>query len=163
MPFFIIFILIPLSELFVFASISGEIGLGYALLISLITAILGGAVVKYQGMQTLRAAHETLQRGELPSKELFDGLCLVAAGATLITPGFITDALGFALLIPAFRTIIRNKIIQSGKFQVSEFNTTYYETNYETNDNQRPLDPTVIEAEFETLNDSDENDSSEKR
>jgi len=154
MPFFVLFILIPFSELMVFITVSGEIGLGYALLISLVTAILGGAVVRYQGIQTMRTAHEELQRGGLPSKELFDGICLIAAGATLITPGFITDILGFLLLVPAFRSTMRKKLIQSGKFQMSSFNTEHYEAS----DNQRPIDPTIIEAEYETLDEKDEKD-----
>ncbi len=161
MPFFILFIVIPLSELFVFVTVSGEIGLGSALLISLITAILGGAVVRYQGMQTIRSAHEAMQHGEIPSKELFDGLCLVAAGATLITPGFITDALGFALLVPAFRTALRNKLINSGKFKMEGFGTEYseYSEYYDSSNAQRPIDPTVIDVEYETVEEKDEKDN----
>ena len=73
MPFFILFIIIPFSELMVFMSVSDKIGLGTALLISLFTAILGGAIVKYQGIKTMSAAHDSMQKGHIPSKELFDG------------------------------------------------------------------------------------------
>ncbi len=152
MPFFIIFILIPISELFVFMSVSEEIGLGMALLMCLFSAILGGAIVKYQGLMTMSSAHESMRRGALPSKELFDGLCIVAAGATLITPGFITDALGFALLVPMFRDAIRNKLVQSGKFQTTGFGTEYSEFQ----DPHRQADPTIIEAEYETIDEKDD-------
>lgn len=110
MPFFIIFVLIPLLEISVFILVSDKIGLGTSLLLALITAIAGGALVRHQGLQTLRMAQKSLDKGEIPSQEIFDGLCLVAAGATLITPGFITDAIGFALLIPAVRKILMDKI-----------------------------------------------------
>ena len=152
MPFFIIFLLIPISELLVFVSVSDKIGLGTALLMSLFTAILGGAIVKYQGIVTISSAHESMSRGVLPSKELFDGLCIVAAGATLITPGFLTDAIGFALLIPAFRDMVRNKLVQSGKFQTASFGTEYADFQ----DPRQPADPTIIEAEYETVDDKDD-------
>ena len=152
MPFFVLFILIPISELMVFVSVSDEIGLGTALLISLLTAIIGGAIVKYQGIQTMSAANQSLQKGHVPSKEMFDGFCLIAAGATLITPGFITDALGCALLIPAFRNLLRNKMVQSGKFQATGFSAEYGEF-HDGNPHARPADPTIIEAEYETLDD----------
>lgn len=156
MPFFVLFILIPFSEIMVFISVSGKIGLGTALLFALFTAILGGAIVKYQGIRTIGSANQSLQKGQIPSKELFDGLCLVAAGATLITPGFITDALGFALLVPAFRNKLREKLQQSGKFTASSFTTGQQGGFQDANDNGRVQDPTIIEAEYETVDEKDQ-------
>ncbi len=153
MPFFLIFILIPLAEIIMFMNVSNLIGLGTALILALLTAILGGAIVRYQGIQTIMAAQSNMRRGILPSRELFDGLCLVAAGAALITPGFITDTLGFSLLIPSVRDFLRQKLIHSGRFEVSGFqcdgedNSQYY---YESQD--------VIDVEYETL----DNDKYEK-
>jgi len=143
MPFFILFIMIPLAEIIVFMNVSDVIGLGTALIMALLTAILGGTIVRYQGIQTIMAAQGNMRRGILPSRELFDGLCLVAAGATLITPGFITDALGFALLIPALRGLLLQKLIRSGKFEMSGFSTEQHNSPYN--------DPSVIDAEYETL------------
>lgn len=146
MPFIIIFVLIPLSEIMVFINVSSEIGLGMALLIALITAVLGGFVVKYQGINTMITAQKSLQAGRIPSKELFDGLCLVAAGAMLITPGFITDAIGFALLVPAIRNKIRIKLAASAKFETMHF---------ESPNQNRPDDPNIIDVEYETIEDDD--------
>ncbi len=154
MPFFIIFILIPLSEIMVFMSVSDKIGLGTALLMALFTAILGGALVKYQGVHTMLSARESLDKGALPSKELFDGLCIVAAGATLITPGFITDALGFALLVPAFRDILRKKLSAHTHFQSTGFNNNYTEF-HDHKQYHKPQDPDVIDVEYETLEESE--------
>ncbi len=144
MPFFIIFVIIPLSEIVVFMSVSDKIGLGTALLMALFTAILGGFIVKYQGIQTMITAQKSMQNGNIPSKELFDGLCIVAAGATLITPGFITDIIGFALLIPSIRNILRTKLTNSDKFQATSFSNSEY-----------VKDPDAIDVEYETIEEQD--------
>lgn len=154
MPFFILFILIPVAEIFVFMKVSGQIGLGTALLMALGTAILGGAIVKHQGIITMMKAQDSLRKGSIPSKELFDGLCIVASGATLITPGFITDIIGFALLIPKVRDILRDKLSQSAKFSMHSFhgqNTEYHEYGYQN----QSQDPDIIDVEFETIEKDD--------
>lgn len=142
MPFFILFVVIPLAELFVFMKVSALIGLGTALFMALFTAILGGALVRHQGIQTLMQAQTNLRSGALPSKELFDGFCIIAAGATLITPGFITDAIGFALLIPPLRDALRNQI--SHKFKIYEEGYAPYQSPY--ND-----DGDIIDVEYTTV------------
>ncbi len=154
MPFFILFVIIPLSEIFVFMKVSGQIGLGTALLMALGTAILGGALVRYQGIQTLMNAQSSMQKGSIPSKELFDGLCIVAAGATLITPGFITDVLGFMLLVPAIRNILRTKLSQSTKFHAGGFNNDFSEFS-DNKQYHKPNDPDVIDVEYETIDQND--------
>lgn len=150
MPFLIIFVLIPLSEVIVFMQVSEEIGLGTALLMALFTAILGGAIVKYQGLHTMMSAQETMRHGGMPAKELFDGLCIVAAGATLITPGFITDIIGFLLLVPFVRNILREKISKSARFSRADFNTEYTEF-HSAKSYHSSRDPDVIDVEYETI------------
>ncbi len=159
MPFFVIFIIIPFAEIIVFMSVSDVIGLGTALIMALITAILGGAIVRYQGIQTIMNAQKNLRQGILPSRELFDGLCLVAAGATLITPGFITDVIGFLLLVPAFREILLKKLIHSGRFEASSFGAEHngsFNDPYKDHHNFR--DPDVIDVEYETVDEDADKD-----
>ncbi len=151
MPFFIIFIIVPLAEIIVFISVSDKIGLGMALFMALFTAILGGFIVKYQGIQTIMMAQKSLQQGNIPSKELFDGLCIVASGATLITPGFITDIIGFALLVPTIRNFLRHKLASSGKFQTTGF-------QYE----QRQ-DSDIIDVEYETIKEEEEKEEGQDK
>jgi UPF0716 protein FxsA len=153
MPFFLIFIIIPLAEIIVFMNVSDVIGLGTALIMALMTAILGGAIVRYQGIHTLMAAQVNMRRGILPSRELFDGLCLVAAGAMLITPGFITDTIGFTLLIPPLRELLRQKLLRSGRFEMSGF-----QNNEPNGAPHHYQDPNIIEAEYETLDEKSSND-----
>ena len=152
MPFFIIFVMIPLLEIMVFISVSDKIGLGTALLMALCTAILGGIIVKYQGIRTMFTAQQSMKKGKIPSQEIFDGLCLVAAGATLITPGFITDALGFALLIPAIRNVLRKKLAASAQFKSVHIKAGYTESHTD----HRPTDPDVIDVDYETIEEKDE-------
>lgn len=101
------FILVPLIEIGLFIEIGGWLGLWPTLGLILLTAFVGTALLRQQGLATLRRAQSQLDSGQLPAKELFDGVCLLAGGLLLLTPGFFTDAVGFALLIPPFRDILR--------------------------------------------------------
>lgn len=110
MPLFLIFLIIPLIEIALFISIGGEIGMLNTLLLCVVTALLGAVLLKAQGLRTFLAARGALQRGQLPIAEIFDGLCLAVAGALLLTPGFFTDAIGFSLMVPALRSVLRQQI-----------------------------------------------------
>lgn len=110
MAFLIIFIIIPLVELAIFIAVSDLIGLGTALLLVLLSAIVGGGMVRHQGLQTLASVSAALEQGRVPLSALFDGICLVAAGALLIVPGFLTDMLGILLLVPSMRAFLRGAI-----------------------------------------------------
>ncbi len=101
---FLAFIFVPLIEIGVFIEIGGWIGLWPTLAIIVATAIIGAAFLRQQGLATLLRAQQEMGAGRMPMRELFDGVCLLAAGALLLTPGFVTDAVGFALLIPFVRT-----------------------------------------------------------
>ena len=101
------FILVPLIEIGLFIEIGGWLGLWPTLGLILLTAFVGTALLRQQGLATLRRAQSQLDSGQLPAKELFDGVCLLAGGLLLLTPGFFTDAVGFALLIPPFRDVLR--------------------------------------------------------
>lgn len=69
----------------------------------MLTALIGVALLRRQGLATLMRAQDNMQRGVLPAREMAEGIMLAVAGALLLTPGFVTDAFGFALLTPAFR------------------------------------------------------------
>ena len=101
------FILVPLIEIGLFIEIGGWLGLWPTLGLIVLTAIVGTALLRHQGLATLRRAQSQLDAGHLPAKELFDGVCLLVAGLLLLTPGFFTDAVGFALLLPPLRAALR--------------------------------------------------------
>lgn len=118
MPFLILFVLIPIAEVYTFINVGEEIGILKTLALCVLTALIGGYVVRQQGLGTLLKAQNNLRTGSLPLKELFDGFCIVIAGALLLTPGFVTDTLGFILLVPFLRSIIQNLLSKYGNFNV---------------------------------------------
>jgi len=101
------FIALPLIEIWVFIEIGAEIGAFSTIAVCVLTAVVGMAMLRAQGFATLMRARSQMDEGILPAKELFDGLCLLVAGAFLLTPGFVTDIFGFLLLVPAFRGFLR--------------------------------------------------------
>lgn len=109
LPLFLLalFIGVPLLEIAVFIEVGGRIGLGWTLVVVVATALLGTFLLRRQGFATLRSAQQSMDRGALPMRELFDGLCLLFAGALLLTPGFVTDTVGFALFLPPVRDGLR--------------------------------------------------------
>lgn len=104
---FALFVGVPLLEIAVFVAVGGQIGLWPTLGAVVTTALAGSVLLRVQGLSTLYRAREHMERGELPVTELFDGVCLVFAGALLLTPGFVTDGVGLLLFLPPFRAAVR--------------------------------------------------------
>ena len=98
-----LFILIPLIEIYLFIKIGTVIGAFPTIILILVTAVLGIALLRQQGLATLLKVQKQMQRGELPAVEMFEGIMLFFAGALLLTPGFFTDSIGFLLLVPFIR------------------------------------------------------------
>ena len=99
----IAFIAVPMIEIALFIQVGGAIGLWWTLSIVLITAILGTFLVRTQGAAAHNRHRSALSDLQDPAEPLVQGAMILFAGALLLTPGFFTDALGFALLIPSFR------------------------------------------------------------
>lgn len=112
------FVITPIVEIAVFIQIGGEIGLWPTLAIVVITAMAGTALLRAQGLATFAVAQESLARGEFPVRQVFDGACLLVAGALLLTPGFVTDGIGLALFLPPVRDLLRRWALGRGRFQV---------------------------------------------
>jgi UPF0716 protein FxsA len=101
------FIFVPIIEIAVLIQVGGLIGVWQTIALVVITAVVGAAMLRAQGLRTLQAAQESLNRNEMPVAELFDGACLLVAGILLLTPGFVTDAFGFLLFVPPVRRLAR--------------------------------------------------------
>ncbi len=114
MPFILLalFIGVPIMEIALFIQVGGFLGLWPTLGIILATAILGALLLKIQGLGIVRRAEQHLQQGELPVAEVVSGVFLLVAGALLLTPGFVTDAIGFALFVPAVRLALGRAIMR---------------------------------------------------
>ncbi len=116
-------IVVPIVEIAVFIELGGFLGLWPTLGTIILTAMVGSALLRLQGLSTLRRVMQSVERGRLPLAEVFDGLCLLVAGALLLTPGFVTDAVGFLLFIPTFRAALgrlgARYLVKSGRVTVS--------------------------------------------
>lgn len=122
---FSVFLIIPLVELYLLIKIGGMIGALNTILIILITASLGAYMAKSQGFRVLHQIQEATSQGRMPGNELLHGLFVLIGGFALLTPGLMTDAIGFSMLIPQIREIyvkmakeIIRKKIEAGNFQM---------------------------------------------
>lgn len=112
MPLFLLlFIGLPLIELYILIQVGAEIGAFSTILLSVLTAVLGAWLVRHQGFSVLRRVRELLDRHELPAIEVVDGALLLVAGLCLLLPGFVTDSFGFMLLIPPLRRILIIRVL----------------------------------------------------
>ncbi|MFQ5957803.1 MAG: FxsA family protein [Alphaproteobacteria bacterium] len=114
---------VPLIEIAVFIEVGGRIGLWSTLALIVLTAIVGTALLRQQGLATLSSARATVERGGVPVQEVLDGVCLLVAGALLLTPGFVTDAAGALLLVPAVRRVLQrwalDRLMASGRVMMT--------------------------------------------
>lgn len=108
--FFILFITVPLAELYLLIEVGRGIGGLSTIALCLLTAAIGGILVRMQGMQALMQARASFERGEVSSEPVIHGILLALAGLLLFLPGLITDVAGFLLLIPALRRWIGGRI-----------------------------------------------------
>ena len=113
-----LFIGIPLIEIYLFIAVGGWIGVWPTIGLVILTALVGTTLLRQQGLATLARAQAETEANRLPVRELFDGVCLLFGGMLLLTPGFMTDAFGLALLLPQLRGLIGRglwKLLQGSK------------------------------------------------
>ena len=106
MRFLAVFGLIAVAEMATFFWVESKIGLGWALGLAILTALVGSFLVRRSGLAVLGRIQQKWGQGQLPGRELVDGAAILVSGAFLISPGFITDTLGFLLLVPAVRGLV---------------------------------------------------------
>ena len=100
------FIILPIAEIALLLKVGSAVGALNTIGFVIFTAILGAYLVRQQGLSTLARLQQETNAGRMPAKEIAEGVILLVAGAVLLTPGFITDAIGFALLVPAVRSLV---------------------------------------------------------
>ena len=123
MVFLLIFVLVPVVELYFMLEVGDSIGAFNTVFLVVLTAVIGGFLVRQQGFSTLLRMRETAARGEMPAIEIFESGILFLCGVMLLLPGFITDALGFLLLIPPIRQALILKGLKSSTLH-STFNSS---------------------------------------
>ncbi len=126
---FLAFVIVPLVELWVIAQVAELLSLGPTLVLLLLDSVLGAVLVRREGARAWREFRDALEAGRIPGDEMIGGVLLLFGGALLLTPGFVTDAVGLALVIPLTRRpiarLVRLRAVP-GAWQVgiSGWNTT---------------------------------------
>lgn len=110
------FILLPLFELWLLIQVGSRIGALTTIGLCLLTAAIGVALLRQQGMSTLLRADRRMASGEVPAVEILEGFLLAVGGALLLTPGFFTDALGLLCLLPFTRRALVARLLRSGRW-----------------------------------------------
>jgi UPF0716 protein FxsA len=100
---FLAFTLSPFIEIYLLIKIGGQIGAFNTVLIVILTGLLGASLARLEGIKTMTKVRDSLNRGDLPAEEMLDAMLIFVAGVVLLTPGFITDLTGLALLVPKLR------------------------------------------------------------
>ncbi len=152
--FFILFIVIPVVEIFLLIKVGQIIGGWSTVGLVLLSAFIGVNMLRYQGLSTLSRAKQRMDKGELPLGEMRDGIVIAVGGALLITPGFVTDFLGFCCLIPytrrwfvsLFSSVFQTVIRQKGAH--AQF---YYSSDRSTYSNDSAGRDDIIEGEYTDL------------
>ncbi len=103
---FVLFVAVPILEIYLLIKVGSAIGALATIAIVILTAVLGTWMLRSQGLSTLAKAQNRLSGGEVPAFEMMEGLALGVGGALLLTPGFITDAIGFVCLVPFTRRML---------------------------------------------------------
>jgi len=107
---FLLFTIVPLIELALLIKIGSYIGVMMTITIVVITGIAGASLARYEGLSVFNQLRSVLSEGDIPTDELIEGLLIFVGGALLLTPGFLTDILGFLLIIPISRRTIREHL-----------------------------------------------------
>jgi len=111
-PLLLLFIVMPILEMWLLLTVGRHIGVLPTIGLVLLTAVVGLALLRRQGLSTVLRAQQKMQAGEMPAREMAEGIFLAVGGALLLTPGFITDALGFACLIPGLRQLFLGRLLR---------------------------------------------------
>ena len=116
---FLLVLLIPFIEIYLLLKVGGSIGAFPTIFLVVFTAVLGTWLLRQQGFATFQRLQENLAKGTIPAYEMIEGPIILVGGLLLLTPGFITDILGFACLIPPLRRkiaqyVIENHLVQAG-------------------------------------------------
>lgn len=132
---FLLFLIIPLVEIAILIEIGKIFGAGYTILLVIVTAAIGAALFRAEGLSTLSRIQVQVNQGSLPATELLEGFMLLIAGALLLTPGFFTDVFGFLVLILP----LRRHFAESMLSRIIASRMTIHETT----------EGTIIEGEWE--------------
>jgi UPF0716 protein FxsA len=111
----LLFIALPIAELYLIIQVGDAIGIWWTIALLLFDSLLGAYLLRIQGRDAWRRFQEALAQSRMPAKEVYDGAAIIFGGALLLTPGFITDIVGFLLLIPPTRAMSRRLLVGAAR------------------------------------------------
>ncbi len=133
----LLFTVVPIVELLLLVELGRHLGLAATLAIVLGTGALGAALARWQGLATLRRVQTEMEAGRLPAGPLVDGLLILVAGGVLLTPGLLTDLLGFALLVPTTRRAVRRAVSRAIRTRMQHDGHVVLDAQWEREDGPR--------------------------
>ncbi|MFP6808829.1 MAG: FxsA family protein [Pseudomonadales bacterium] len=144
----IAFITVPLLEMLILIQVGGIIGALPTVGLVVLTATIGIWLLRLEGMATLARVQEKLNKGQLPETELLEGIMLLVGGALLLTPGFVTDAMGFTCIIPICRRPLAKWIIRQGILKAANLSGSSFRASFSTG-NFTPGNAGSVRGDFE--------------
>lgn len=108
----LLFLVVPIAELYVIVQVAGGIGVPETILLVIAISLVGAWLAKMAGLSVLSRLQRTVRAGKVPSNEVVDGVLVLFAGALMITPGFLSDGLAILLLLPPTRALVRTAILR---------------------------------------------------
>jgi len=123
----ILFVIVPVTELYILIEVGKKIGSLTTIGIIILTGIIGAYLVKGQGFMILKKIQNDLNEGIMPGDSLIQGAIILAGGIFLLTPGFVTDIIGFIFLIPVSRRVVKKYLLKWLKGKIKEGNFYYRE------------------------------------
>ena len=155
---FLVFTSVSLLEIFVLVKVGSFLGAWPTIMLVVITALVGSALVRSQGLQLLQQLQQRMAHGEMPGLQLIEGVMLLVTGVLLVTPGFVTDFCGLLLLQPKIRGHIAKLVLAKMILSPNVFMSGHYSQSQSGSDSpftrgKKDIDKDVIEGEFERKDD----------
>ena len=144
---FPIFVVVTLAEIYVLVSVGQTIGGLSTVLLVIITAFIGSSLLRQQGWSTMAKAQQSMSEGRTPAIEMMEGVVILVSGILLLTPGFLTDALGLLGLMPWSRSYFINHFLEKNAERVFKQRNSVF-INRSSSSEKKPNKDDTIEGEF---------------
>lgn len=144
---FLLFTAVSLLEIFVLVKVGSFLGAWPTILLVVVTALIGSALVRSQGLQLVQQLQQRLAKGEMPGQQLIEGIMLIITGVLLVTPGFVTDFGGLLLLQPSIRATLAKTILANVNLSSATMSGSFAQPG--SGFSQQNIDDDIIEGEFE--------------
>lgn len=154
--FAILFFVVPFLEIWLLIKVGGQIGALPTMLLVVLTAVLGAFLLRQQGLSTLARFQQNLNSGQLPTKEIVEGMVLLVGGALLMTPGFFTDTLGFLCLLPLTRNLMLKFLLQRSQTYMQSRTVHFSQNGFQQPHSRSQYNNNDIEGEVVSRNDDDQ-------